>query len=163
MKLHVFSLALLYGFCNRKTMIGGRTGAGTARFLLSFLLEKLIQIAGYHSVIELFYLVGTFAVKPLKILDRAENIYLPRCERSEGSSYIMVQRLNFRLGHQPLAVGGICDNTATHVRLFYFSCIIFKYMKNIRHACPCGIRFGYFDAVIVYVRGISAKRRFLYL
>ena len=89
----------------------------SCRFLSeSFVLfEVLIQIAWDHAVIELLYLVGALAVQPLEIRSRGEHVYLPRGERAEGLAELSVEHLDLGHRHQPLAVGGICDDGTAEI------------------------------------------------
>ena len=67
--------------CEIKTEADGVSNLHPVIYLLWLIVfEELIQITRYHTVVELFHLVGALAVKPFKAIVRGYDVHLPRSE-----------------------------------------------------------------------------------
>ena len=91
--------------------------------LCLLILEKLIEITGYHTVIKLSYLVSPFAIEAFKRGMRGYDINLPGSKRTEMLTYITVKPLCLTERSKPFTVGGICHDCATHTARGYLAAI----------------------------------------
>ena len=72
-----------------------------------FVFEKLVEIAGQHTVIKLSYLISLSTVKSLELWVGGYDVYLPGGEALEMYAYLTVEGLYLTQSAESLAVRGI--------------------------------------------------------
>lgn len=72
-----------------------------------FVFEKLVEIAGEHTVIKLSYLISLSTVKSLELWVGGDDIYLPWGEALEVYANLTVEGLYLTQSAESLAVRGI--------------------------------------------------------
>ena len=79
-------------------------------FECRFGFEELIEVAGYHTVVEFSYLVGALAIEAFEGGVRGDDIDLPGRERAEVSADIRIESLGFLDCAKAFAIGRIGDD-----------------------------------------------------
>ena len=74
--------------------------------------EVLVDVAFYHTVINLSSLIRLFAEMLFKLLVGCKDIVRPVCKLSEGFAHILIKLIAFLGIAKSFAVWRIADNTA---------------------------------------------------
>ena len=127
------------------------------KFSLLAIFEVLVEKARYHPIIELFDLVGSFAVESLEALVAGDDVGLPGGKAAEVAADVTVKLLDLGHSTESLAVGRIGYDSAAPAGCADVARILREDAERVQDTCAVGIILCHLDHALVNIRGKNLK------